>query len=637
MSEEAPPKAVSGEGVDMSDTRHIPQPAQNQSSQGQAGFSDSSGPLFNMYIKITEEEDNRMADRWQKDADGILIFTGLFSAALATLLTVSIQDLKPNSQDTSNFYLANIYQLLADPNVSRASILATPAQLPPFSPPKSAVLVNSLWSLSLVISLTCALLATLLQQWARRYVTITQPPRYRPHKRASIRAFFANGVEKFHLPWSVEALPALLHLSLFLFFSGFVVYLFNINHTVFNVVVWWVGLAGGLYGCITLIPIFWHDSPYYAPLSSSVWLFYTGVSYTILELLGLLWPGDRFSFPFLLQMLSCRFRFFGGITNTVQDKGSRLSEEINHRILTWTIDALDEDKELEQFFEAIPGLCSSNVVGDLGSVFTKIDYTLGLVCYTFMQRTLSSSLILEADKTKRLMICAKAVDSAHLSYSTMFFLESLFGYGVDRSQFVDIEQSLRSSASGDQDLGLCSQGIIAGIIASVPERDDHWIALVKDQLGVSEEVLKYYLANGHSVLLANLIHITPPLFRLWLEDISKMSVHLMPILSCISKFDIKNTVPGLQHDFCALWNEITREAHNRESHHIPLFILKPIQHLYVALHPGTDAAQTWTALDPFQPFSYPLCNIPTHHSDSATGKTTHPTVTSPFPAFPTPL
>jgi Family of unknown function (DUF6535) len=29
-----------------------------------------------MYVKMSEEEDNKMADRWQKDADGILIFVG---------------------------------------------------------------------------------------------------------------------------------------------------------------------------------------------------------------------------------------------------------------------------------------------------------------------------------------------------------------------------------------------------------------------------------------------------------------------------------------------------------------------------------------------------------------------------------
>ncbi|KAH9967604.1 hypothetical protein BGW80DRAFT_1340405, partial [Lactifluus volemus] len=90
-----------------------------------------------MYIKMTEGEDEKMSHRWQKDADGILIFTGLFSAALAALLTVSVQDLKSNPQDTTAFYLANIYQLLADPNMSRASILATPVQQPDFSPPKS--------------------------------------------------------------------------------------------------------------------------------------------------------------------------------------------------------------------------------------------------------------------------------------------------------------------------------------------------------------------------------------------------------------------------------------------------------------------------------------------------------------------
>jgi hypothetical protein len=37
-------------------------------------FSDDSAPLFTIYREITEEEDNKMTKRWQKDADGILIF-----------------------------------------------------------------------------------------------------------------------------------------------------------------------------------------------------------------------------------------------------------------------------------------------------------------------------------------------------------------------------------------------------------------------------------------------------------------------------------------------------------------------------------------------------------------------------------
>ncbi|KAH9991666.1 hypothetical protein BJV74DRAFT_741161, partial [Russula compacta] len=225
---------------------------------------------FTVYSKIAEEEDNKMVERWQKDADGIIIFNGLFSAVVAALVAISVQDLRPNSQDTSAFYLKEMYQLQANPNVSRPSV---PSQPPTFSPPMYAIWVNSLWFLSLVISLSCAMLATSLQQWARRYLRVTQPPRSSPHKRARMRAFFANGVDKCHVPWVVEVLPALVHLSLFVFFAGLVVYLFNINHTVFSAVLCWVALLSTIYGCITLMPIFRQDSPYYSPLSSTAWFF----------------------------------------------------------------------------------------------------------------------------------------------------------------------------------------------------------------------------------------------------------------------------------------------------------------------------------------------------------------------------
>ena len=200
--------------------------------------------------------------------------TGLFSAAVATLVSVSVQDLTPNFHDITAFYLANIYQILADLNGSQVPIPFTfPNPSTPFSPPTSAVRVNILWFLSLVISLTCALWATLLQQWARRYMKVTRT-RYSPHKRARILAFFAEGVEKLHLPWAVEALPALLHLSLFLFFAGLSVFLLNINHAVFNVMILWVAFCTGMYVCIALMPMFRHDNPYYAPFSSSAWYLY---------------------------------------------------------------------------------------------------------------------------------------------------------------------------------------------------------------------------------------------------------------------------------------------------------------------------------------------------------------------------
>jgi hypothetical protein len=60
-----------------------PEPTQSalnqlsQPPQGESNFGDGSGPLFSIYSKIAEEEDNRMVDRWQKDADGTLVFVSL--------------------------------------------------------------------------------------------------------------------------------------------------------------------------------------------------------------------------------------------------------------------------------------------------------------------------------------------------------------------------------------------------------------------------------------------------------------------------------------------------------------------------------------------------------------------------------
>jgi hypothetical protein len=38
------------------------------------GFTDSSGPLFSMYLERAEAQDQKMTDRWKADADGILVF-----------------------------------------------------------------------------------------------------------------------------------------------------------------------------------------------------------------------------------------------------------------------------------------------------------------------------------------------------------------------------------------------------------------------------------------------------------------------------------------------------------------------------------------------------------------------------------
>ena len=164
---------------------------------------------------------------------------------------MSIQDLRPNPQDTANFYLANTYLATINPNASSS----LPTSPPPFSPPTYAVWVNALWLLSLVISLTCALFANLLQKWAQRYLKVIQL-NSSPYKRVRIREFFAKGVERYHVLLVFETLPTLLHISLFLFFAGLVVFLANISITIFKLMLSWVSLCAAIYGYITPLPVF---------------------------------------------------------------------------------------------------------------------------------------------------------------------------------------------------------------------------------------------------------------------------------------------------------------------------------------------------------------------------------------------
>ena len=440
-------------------------------------------------------------------------------------------------------------------------------------------------------------------------------------------AFLADGVDKLHVPWAVETLPTLLHLSLFLFFSGLLVYLFNIDHTVFSVVVWWGGLSVGVYGCITLMPIFRPDSPYHAPLSSSVLIVYTGVSYGVFGMLRFItrrcfshatWErfGDLMDFY--------RKRLWWGVAKTAQETASASSAEIDRRVLRRTFDALDEDHELEQFFECIPGFCSSEVVDDPKGILAEMD-DVGLTdaLIRFWDHTLTSSFVSETVKKKRLTTCVKAAGSARLSPAAKTILQNVILGGVDAVlRSVEIGHSLISLGNNDDEgVALLAQGIVARIIASVPvgERDYSWTALVIGQLDISEDVLRDYLAHGDSVLLANLIHFTRQYFHSCLGGDRAINYATQYILLSISKFNHQNTLPGLQHDLCALWNEIVLEARTNTVHGIPFYLLRHIRHIYMTLHQGTDSAPTAfsASTDDYnyiltQPSSYPLCNISDH-------------------------
>ncbi len=57
---------------------YSPPSAPAQATQGEPDFIDGSGHIFSMYLEMAGEEDKKMVEGWKADADGILIFVGLY-------------------------------------------------------------------------------------------------------------------------------------------------------------------------------------------------------------------------------------------------------------------------------------------------------------------------------------------------------------------------------------------------------------------------------------------------------------------------------------------------------------------------------------------------------------------------------
>jgi len=462
------------------------------------------------------------------------------------------------------------------------------------------------------------MLATLLQQWARRYIRTTQLPRRTPEKRAQIRAFFANGVERFHVPWAVEALPALVHLSLFVFFAGLLIFLFNINHTVCRAVVCWVALSSTVYACITFMPVFWLDSPYYAPLSSAVWLLYTTITYVLLAVLKFIRFRRSQNIPtwgHLCELVD-RYRgwILGGIGRAAEETASKRSSQINSCIVEWTVDALSEDDSLERFLETLPGFYQSDIVKPLGEripqdVQGRIEVAVG----KFLDRTLSSSSVSMSVIERRLATCLNAVDAVADPFGGADILRTMVeGSWHGGRHAIEIGRYLmRWFKSRDRDM-VEVHFVVACILKSVRARDDSWKALALDHLGVSKHVLEDYLAHGDSVLLANFINVTR------LLALSRCDWAPVTALRKLSKFDIRDTLPELTNEFCLMWNALVLDARRSEENTPPVVILSGIRHLYIVLHRDAKAAPASFSADTdevlYRPSSYPYCHYP-HVSD----------------------
>ena len=184
------------------------------------------------------EHVRRMAEGWKEDAKGVLIFVsfvqlilcllshlpfffskvGIFSATVASFIIESYKMLSPHAGDQISLPLPH--------------------------PPVSAITVNIMWLMSLVLNIVSALFATLALQWSRRFVST--------------------------LGRAVAVTVILLHLSVFLFLVGLVIFFFTIHTIVATVTSVAVGLFVVVYLTLTVLSCNDRSYPYPTPLSD-VW------------------------------------------------------------------------------------------------------------------------------------------------------------------------------------------------------------------------------------------------------------------------------------------------------------------------------------------------------------------------------
>jgi hypothetical protein len=214
---------------------------------------------------------------------------------------------------------------------------------PPFRLTASAVRVNTLWLSSLALSLSSAVWVTFVQQWTRRYLLVADRP-YGPQKRARIRAFFADGVERFGLQAAIEILPSFRRFSILLFFIGLVDFLLNLNRVVGLTLLSLFAVAALIYILLAIMPLCYHNSPFRTSLSALIW--------SIIQVASLLalWLCRRTE-SVNHAIRERQIKIGRGMSFVLEMQANNRTSQADTRALRWTLGSPHQDNELEDFLD----------------------------------------------------------------------------------------------------------------------------------------------------------------------------------------------------------------------------------------------------------------------------------------------
>ncbi|KIM36632.1 hypothetical protein M413DRAFT_286024 [Hebeloma cylindrosporum] len=175
-------------------------------------------------LQPIQKDDQEQCEAWNKEVQNILIFAALFSAVVTPFVIESYPLLQTGNQND-----------------------ATNAK----GPLSSSIRINIFWFLSLVLSLTTALMGIITAQWLREH--LSYPERLTPEQTFAILNMKTSMLKKWRVRGIISSLSVLLQISVLLFFAGLIQFLIPLEVDAVTIpVIALVGLSG-LFPIVTTV------------------------------------------------------------------------------------------------------------------------------------------------------------------------------------------------------------------------------------------------------------------------------------------------------------------------------------------------------------------------------------------------
>ncbi|KAI0299089.1 hypothetical protein B0F90DRAFT_631560 [Multifurca ochricompacta] len=178
--------------------------------------------------------------------------------------------------------------------------------------------------------------------------------------------------------------------------------------------------------------------------------------------------------------------------------------------MSWLLNSLSQEQELEQFLAGIPGFYKSTRVEDPAQVLRKSNtdrFPRAIV--SFIDRSLSSDLISDSTRQQRIRVSLKAIQT------DPYLLQRTFHHALcseDSAIFKCIEFVLmaeRYTDDEDPNVQFLARCIVAVAITRIADHDlnERWSGIVRRRLNLSGSDLTAFGKQRDNLLLRNLVQL----------------------------------------------------------------------------------------------------------------------------------